>query len=81
MKENGRSFFFLMGFNERKCWDLMYHLMLDASGNVSFYDGTNVYVMRQENDHYFYHNVATITTPIECPATAPENASSTKKGV
>ena len=26
---------------------------LDASGNISFYDGTNAYIMRQENDHYF----------------------------
>ena len=33
---------------------------LDASGNISFYDGTNAYVMRQENDHDFKHYVAMI---------------------
>ena len=31
-----------------------------ASGIPYFYDGTDAYVTRQENDHYGYHNAATI---------------------
>ena len=30
-------------------------------GIPPFYDGTDAYVTRQENDHYGYHNVETIS--------------------
>ena len=55
--------------------------MLHALGNLSFYDGTDAYVMRQENDHYVYHNVTMVTIPIGCPAITPENAIPTRKEV
>ena len=50
-----------------KCWDLMHE------GIPFFYDGTDAYVTRQENDFVIITN--------GCLATiAPENASPTKKG-
>ena len=57
-----------------------YACVLHALGNLPFYDGTKAYIMRQENDHYVYHNVRMVTIPNGCPAT-PENAISTKRGV
>ena len=58
----------------------MHHCMLHASENPPIYDGTDTYVMSQENDYYVYHNVATVAIPTRCPTIAPENASSTTKG-
>ena len=35
----------------------------------SFYDGTDSYVKKEKNDHYVYHNAATvIAIPNECLA-------------
>lgn len=48
-------------------------------GFPSFYDGTNAYAMRQENDYYICYNIATVAILNGCPTTtAPENASPTK---
>ena len=58
----------------------MHHCVLHASGNLPFYDGTDTYVMRQKNDHYVYHNAATVTIPTGCPTIALGNASPTRKG-
>ena len=35
--------------------------------------------MKQEYDHYVYHNVAAVTIPTRCPATTLENVRSTRK--
>ena len=61
-------------FNKRKM------LGSHALENCPFYDGTDAYIMRQENDHYVYHNAATVTIPTKYSATALEHASPTKKG-
>ena len=78
MKETRNELFYM--FNERKCWELMHHCVLHASENFSFYYGMDMYVIRQKNDHYVYHNVAVVTIPIGCLTTAPKNASPTRKG-
>ena len=42
---------------------------------------TYAYTMRQENDHYVYHNIATVAIPNEClTSVTPENAHPTMKG-
>ena len=49
-------------------------------GISPYYDVMIMYVMRQENDHYVYHNAATIAISNGCPtSTTPENARLTKK--
>ena len=62
------------------CWDLMHHCMLHASGNYSIYDGYGSVHYEMINDYYVYHNPMTVTTLTGCPAIAPENAHSTRKG-
>ena len=48
----------------------------------SYYDGTDEYVTRQENDHYVYHNAMKVAIPNRCLSTkTPENVRPTKKGV
>ena len=42
----------------------MHHCILHAWGNLPSYDGTDMYVMRQENGHYVYHIDATVTIPM-----------------
>ena len=42
---------------------------------------TDAYTMRQENDHYVYHNIATVAIPNVCLTSATlENAHLTMKG-
>ena len=59
----------------------MHHCVFMNQGISPYYDDTDVYVTRQENDCYFYHNAATVVVHNECPiTTAPENIFRTRKG-
>ena len=48
-----------MIMKNEKCWNLMYHGVFMRQVIPPFYNGTDVYVTRQENVHYGYHNIAT----------------------
>ena len=57
-------------------------LCVHTSEDTPYYD-TDTYVMRQENDHYVYHNADTIVAiPNRCPtSTTIRECSFDKKGV
>ena len=63
--------------NERKNVGPHASLCVHALGNTPlFYNGTDAYTMRQENDHFIYYNATIAAISNECPATtAPENTS------
>ena len=51
-------------------------------GISPYYDGTNTYITRQENDNDVYRNVVMVAIPNRClTSTTPENAHLTKKEV
>ena len=58
----------------------MHHCVFMHLVIPSFYDSTNTCVTRHNNDHYIYHNAATITIPTGRLTTTLENAIPTKKG-
>ena len=49
-----------MIMKKEKCWDLLHHYVYMHRGIPTFYDGTDAYVTRKENDHYVYPNAATV---------------------
>ena len=61
--------------------DLVHHCVLHALGNLPIYDNTDAYVMRQENDHYVYHNAVMITIRTGYLKITLENAIPTRKGI
>ena len=52
--------FLYMIMKKEKCWDLLHHYVYMHRGIPTFYDGTDAFVTRKENDHYVYHTVATV---------------------
>ena len=51
-----------------------------ASGNLPFYDDTDAYAMRHENDHYVNRNVAIVIIPTKCLATAQRMLARPERG-
>ena len=49
-----------MIMKKEKCWDLLHHYVYMHRGIPTFYDGTDAYVTRKENDQYVYRTVARV---------------------